>query len=213
MAVTSGEVRPARAGDRGPLVASAARAFTIDPMFGWLGGSRLRTHRMLPGLLAGTVDDLLAHGRCWVVDAGQDGPVGLAGWCPPGTYPRGARRDLALAGRSLGGLPHLRHPLSGARLLARLEREHAHDPHWYLALLIVDPEWQGRGLGGALLAPGLAQADRDGLPCDLETQKHENVAWYRRHGFELVRTVEVGAAPPVWCLRRPPGDPADHDRP
>lgn len=200
------EVRRSGRGDRRSIVASTARAFTIDPMFGWLGGDRLGTHRMLPGLLSGVVGDLLTFGTCWVAEADRDGVVGIAGWLRPGAHPRGPRRDLLLATRSLTGVPWVRHPLVGGRLLARLEREHVDGAHWYLALLAVDPDWQGRGLGGALLAPGLGGADADGLPCYLETQKRDNVAWYARHGFEETSTVEVRGAPSVWCMRRPPAE-------
>ena len=42
-------------------------------------------------------------------------------------------------------------------------------PHWYLSILGVDPDHQGKGLGGELLKPVLAQADAQGLPCYLET--------------------------------------------
>lgn len=192
-----------RPSDVRDAVATAARAFTVDPMFGWLGGDRLNTHRMLPGLLGGFVDDLVAHGRCWVAESSSDGVVGIAAWFDADGVHRDARRNLRLFVRGLRGAPLVRHPIAGLRLLDRLERIHPDHPHHYLALLTVDPEWQGRGLGGALLEPGLATADAEGLPCYLETQKEDNVGWYARHGFELVHVVRLGGAPPVWCLERP----------
>jgi MFS family permease len=52
-------------------------------------------------------------------------------------------------------------------------------PHWYLWLLGVDPDRQGQGVGSALLAPILARADAEGLPCALETLTERNVWFYR----------------------------------
>ena len=196
-------VRPLAAGDRAAATATAARAFTIDPLFGYFTRDRLHAHRVLPGLLAGVVHDIEAHGAGWVATS-SDGVVGIAGWGQPGSIPRGAKREAAIAVRAVASAVRVAHPVNGLRLLERVERLHPHEPHWYLALLTVDPEVQGRGLGGRLIQPGLDRADEDGLPAYLETQKESNVSWYARHGFELTRTIEITGVPPVWCLTRQP---------
>lgn len=196
-------MRPFAPGDRAEVTATAARAFTIDPLFGYFTRDRLHAHRLLPGLLRGVVRDLERHG-VGTVAASEVGVVGFAGWCAPGTVPRGAWRDASIALRGVPSAVRVAHPVSGLRLLERVERLHPHEPHWYLALLAVDPEWQGRGLGGRLIQSGLDRADEDGLPAYLETQKESNVSWYARYGFDLTRTIEIAGVPPVWCLTRPP---------
>lgn len=196
-------IRPMRLADRPEATATTARAFTIDPMFGYFTRGRLHAHRTLPRLIGGFVDDLAAHGTSWVVED-HDGVMGISGWCAPGTVPRGLRRDAAIAAKATPEAARVAHPITGLGLLAALERHHPTQPHWYLALLAVDPERQGRGLGSALIKPGLDRADDDGLPAYLETQKEANVSWYHRHGFDLTRTIEHRGAPPVWCLTRAP---------
>jgi GNAT superfamily N-acetyltransferase len=42
--------------------------------------------------------------------------------------------------------------------------EVVNEPHWYLALLITLPEWQGRGVGKRLLDWGIQQADAEVPP-------------------------------------------------
>jgi ribosomal protein S18 acetylase RimI-like enzyme len=76
-------------------------------------------------------------------------------------------------------------------------------PHWYLALLGVDPSGQRTGVGSALLAAFLDEVDRSGgLPVWLETDRLENVAFYRRAGFRNVGELRVFGVP-VWLLQRP----------
>lgn len=81
----------------------------------------------------------------------------------------------------------------GARAMDRwgfvteaLAREHPFDPHWYLAVLGVEPALQGQGLGTRLL-DGLRAlvADRPG-PIYLESDRPESVAFYRARGFEVL---------------------------
>ena len=51
-------------------------------------------------------------------------------------------------------------------------------------------------------------ADEAGLPCYLETETHENVAYYRHHGFEVRSEWDVSTAdspgPHMWGMLRPP---------
>ncbi len=76
---------------------------------------------------------------------------------------------------------------------------------WYLLLLVVDPSVQRGGIGTRLQAAGMEQADQDGLDCYLETQKPDNVPYYRRFGYEVVEELRpVPAGPPLWTMRRPP---------
>ena len=77
------------------------------------------------------------------------------------------------------------------------------EPHWYLAILSVSPESQGKGHGGALLRPGLERADAEGLPAYLETQRERNLGFYERHGFELVEKLMIDGELPVWLMYRP----------
>ena len=59
---------------------------------------------------------------------------------------------------------------------------------WYLSILGVAPEQQGRGLGRALLAPVLAQADALGVATYLETFTPENMPFYARLGYTAAGT-------------------------
>jgi GNAT superfamily N-acetyltransferase len=64
--------------------------------------------------------------------------------------------------------------------------------YWYLQMLGVDPQYQGKGFSSRLVKPMLARADREGLPCFLETQLEKNVSLYKHFGF---RVVEEGTIP------------------
>lgn len=78
------------------------------------------------------------------------------------------------------------------------------EPHWYLAVLGVAPQYQGQGIGGALLQPILQQADRDQIPCYLETSTESAVRFYQRHGFEVARIKTVAGALKYWTMQRSP---------
>lgn len=75
--------------------------------------------------------------------------------------------------------------------------------HWYLALVGVDPKYQGQGLGGKLVRSLSAQADADSVPCYLETTGLRNVAIYKKCGYEVAG--EVGE---IVCDGDEEGSPA-----
>ena len=94
--------------------------------------------------------------------------------------------------------------VSGPRYVAAMERAHPHGPVWYLELLVVDPSAQRNGIGARLQRDMLAAADDQGLDCYLETQKDENLAYYRRFGYDLEQELRpVHGGPPLWTMRRP----------
>lgn len=66
------------------------------------------------------------------------------------------------------------------------------------------PGQQGAGVGSALMAPILARADADRVPCYLETAEAANVAFYQRRGFVTVRQGTAPAGVPYWTMRRDP---------
>lgn len=81
----------------------------------------------------------------------------------------------------------------------------APEPHWHLRLLGVDPAHQGSGLGAVLLRHGLDRADASGRSCYLETFNERSVAFYVRHGFDLVvEDVEPATGIRYWCFHRTP---------
>jgi GNAT superfamily N-acetyltransferase len=86
--------------------------------------------------------------------------------------------------------------------------EHAYPSgrYWYLEAIGVDKGRQDAGIGTRLLEPTLAVADRDGIPCYLETVSGRNVTWYQRLGFRVHREgLEfITGGPTYWTMIRPP---------
>ena len=63
--------------------------------------------------------------------------------------------------------------------------------HWYLQLIGVAPQFQGKGCASKLLRPMLARIDEEGLPCYLETLDERNVRLYEHFGFKVVEEATI----------------------
>jgi GNAT superfamily N-acetyltransferase len=91
------------------------------------------------------------------------------------------------------------------RGLSFIEHKHAREPHYYLGVLGVEPESQGKGLGRALMQPILERCDRDGIGAYLEASTPRNRALYLRNGFEVTEEIRFpGGGPPSWRMWRAP---------
>ena len=135
-------------------------------------------------------------------------PHGVAVWLAPGET---AMTNNRIAAAGLDASPAVLGEEAFDRFVnvtAQIEpyREQDVPPqHWYLALIGVDPDYSGKGIGGSLLRPILAEADGEGLPCYLETAEERNVAFYQKHGFETVRQGAVpDTAVEYWTMQRLP---------
>lgn len=133
---------------------------------------------------------------------------GVAVWLPPGmtaiTENRAAAAGLDALPAVLGEKGFTRF-VEAMDYIGQFHEQDVPEDHWYLALIGVRPEYQGKGVGGALIRPVLAEADRDGLPCYLETAEAGNVGYYEQLGFETRRHGGVaGTAVEYWTMIRPP---------
>jgi ribosomal protein S18 acetylase RimI-like enzyme len=178
-----------------------ARAFHDDPAWVWLIPDDARRREVLPWLFRVGFDVTAAD--VWV----NDGPIeGAARWLPPGRPPTRVAPTL----RALVATPfHLGRAtapfLAYGRAVETLRAAIAPGPHWYLAGIGVDPAAQRRGIGTALLEPGLTAAARDGLPVVLLTNNEANLPFYRHSGFEVVREGETPkGGPRAWAMVKAP---------
>lgn len=133
---------------------------------------------------------------------------GVAAWIPPGEYPLNDFRLLQLGLYSLPFKLRLSRLGQFISLFLMIEKHHKQDlpqPHWYLFMLGVSPTYQSQGIGSLLLQPILDQADKEGLPCYLETSTEGGVRFYKRLGFEVVRTGGLPEADlKFWTMKRSP---------
>jgi ribosomal protein S18 acetylase RimI-like enzyme len=130
--------------------------------------------------------------------------IGAAMWMPPGTWKLSPLAQLgmlpAMARAVRGDLPRV------VKLDSFVEKGHPDEPpHWYLNAMGVTPDWQGRGIGTALMRPVLQRCDAKSVPAYLETSTTRGCALYERNGFEVVEECRVAAdAPPIWRMWRKP---------
>ena len=177
--------------------AVAARALRDNPMMTYMvpddALARLQTgydtfgDRIAPGMIGALV------GGHVVGVAGANAPGGCLGATAPPelrTVPRVSPADAV-------GVDRARHMVS-------LMCDHDLDErHIHVGPVGVEPGVQGLGVGGAMLSRICDLLDASGEVGWLETDKPENVVFYRRHGFDVdVEERRLGF--PIWFMRRRP---------
>lgn len=196
------EVRKARPGETLALSRALARAFFEDPLGIYVVPDPARRLAVIEQGF-----DLFLR-RVWIgheetYTVGDTG-VGACVWEPPGTWKIGAAKQLSMLPAMVGAfgrsLPRLLSALSAA------ERGHPEEPHYYLPILGVEPESQGRGRGSAMMFPILSRCDAEGVPAYLEASTPRNRALYERHGFKMTEAFQLGrGGPTFWRMWRAPG--------
>lgn len=80
------------------------------------------------------------------------------------------------------------------------------EPHSHLGPVGVEPDAQGRRIGQQLMERYCEELDRSGQAAYLETDRTENVQFYRRFGFETTGEVPVLGVRNyfMWRKARPP---------
>lgn len=123
-------------------------------------------------------------------------------WTPPGARDVPLATTLRLAPR-LAWIVGRRTPRA-IRLYRALEAKAPREPHYYLAILGVDPAHQGKGRGVAVCAPILARCDETRTLAWLETTNPKNHSFYRRLGFELAGETPIPGGPTISFFGRQP---------
>jgi ribosomal protein S18 acetylase RimI-like enzyme len=115
--------------------------------------------------------------------------VGAYAMTPPGDCQPSIREKVRILATVIVGNP----PGTLIRVLSWVGEWSKRDPvepHWHLGPVAVAPEFQGRGVGTAMITDFCSRLDTRALAY-LETDKAENVRLYQRFGFKVVAEAEV----------------------
>jgi GNAT superfamily N-acetyltransferase len=184
--------------DTASLTNVLARAFFDDPVMRWAIPSNMRRARIDRALFEVFVRAYQRLGETYTAANGS----GAALWAPPGTQAVPDDEAVAFAAQL--------EEIAGAdaprlfELIELMDERHPQAPVYYLQLLGVDPNLQGRGIGSGLLDAVLAGADREGVPAYLEATSVRNAKLYGKHGFIATGTVTLPGGPAFYPMWREP---------
>ncbi|KAL5088900.1 hypothetical protein Trisim1_006045 [Trichoderma cf. simile WF8] len=108
--------------------------------------------------------------------------VGFAKWIVPGASPEAlppadqwpSEGDQQFSVFFFGRLGEMHHEAMGKR------------PHWYLELVAVKPQYQGKGAASLMLKYGVNKADEDKVECFLDASPAGQPI-YERYGFRVAQ--------------------------
>jgi GNAT superfamily N-acetyltransferase len=183
-----------------------ARAFVDEPIFVAACPDRSQRARLCPSLFATNIWHACRFGQAWAAGVKPEAMQGVLYWTdmPEGDIgPERAKEfgyDAIFA--DWGGALEKVVALEEAGIAAITDLPAS----WrYLQMIGVEPAWQGRGLGTALLRHAVVEAEAAGTALALVTERVDNVPLYQRVGLLLAgQGVAKDTTVPWWAFRTPP---------
>jgi len=130
---------------------------------------------------------------------------GAALWHPPGVR-QSLWQAITWIIRLAGITGVSRRLIPQLSLFIKYEKTFPRNPHYYLSLLAVAPERQGKGIGSALLKPVLDRCDEEGMCAYTATDTMPNVRFYEKKGFRIKDTISMpGSGVTIRTMLRHPG--------
>jgi ribosomal protein S18 acetylase RimI-like enzyme len=195
MRVSEHGIRVAEASEKGAVLDTLMLAFAGDPCLRYVLDTPDKLLKGFRPFADGMGGAALEHGTAWLAHDG----AAAALWLPPGvSSDREAMLSVVGAHARESKLPTL------GELGDTMAQHHPEEPHWYLAMIGVDPAQQGRGYGSAILKESLRRCDEDGVLAYLESSNPKNVPLYERYGFEVMGFVQPGDFPGIYPMVRQP---------
>jgi GNAT superfamily N-acetyltransferase len=191
------QLRTAAIDEQQSLMASLVLAFSSDPAVRWMYPSPDRYLTDFPRFVKAMGSQAFERETAYCID----NYAGAALWFPPGVEPN-VDAIVEVVEESIGKSEQT----DVFAMFEQMEQYHPKEPHWYLPILGVEPNQQGKGYGSALLQHVLQTCDRDRIPAYLEASKPANVPFYERHGFKVVSTIQAGKSPSIFPMIRQPSD-------
>ena len=176
-------------------VRAIVEAFSADPAARWMYPDSQQYWQHFPSFVKAFAGAAFEHGSADLAD----GYLAAALWLPPGIHPDEQALDKLIRSTVSGG-----DQANVFAMFEQMDRYHPREPHWYLPMIGVDPAHQRKGFGSALLQHGLTRCDHENKHAYLESTSPSSVRLYERHGFELLRIIQVGSSPQLFAMLRKP---------
>jgi len=196
------EVRLILEKDVDSAAASLAKAFMNDPLQNYAFPDEQERKERSPAHFKAGVEYGMKFGEVYTTTYGEGAVVCL----PPNAT------DITPEKAEEGGLnrlPQLLGEEQANRFFSVLDfigtyhNQDVPEPHWYVMILGVDPVHHGKGLGKALLEPVMKKAGANGQPVYLETAQPNNVPFYEKQGFRVLReVVDPQSELKLWTFRK-----------
>ena len=185
----------AGAGEVDRAIARLVLAFVTDPVARWIYDNPHEYLVHIPRLFRALGTSSFDAGAAQCTGDGH----GVALWLPPGIRDDDGPLEALLA-ESVAREKQA----DVGRVFEMTERYRPTEPHWYLSLIGVEALHRNKGCGATLLQHGLRQCDREHRSAYLWSSNMLNTSLYRRHGFEIVDTIQVGSSPCIFPMLRQP---------
>ena len=178
-----------------PAAEMLSRAFQDYPVSKYSFADDLEREKKLPYYFRYILSYYVRYGEIYATSLNLEG---VAVWLASDYFPMTFRRLLRSVPLSvMFGLMRVSDREGGGRMrrfgehVDVIHKRLAPFKHWFLQIIGVDPQFQGKGYAGKLLRPMFARIDEEGLPCYLETLDETNVPLYEHLGFRVVEKSTV----------------------
>lgn len=187
------QVKVAGQRDEDAIVDVLKQAFAADPVSRWIWPSPQKYLSSVENFARAYAGKAFSNNTAYFIGDYS----GAALWLPNGVEP-----DFDTMIRILQTTSSDEAKTDGPEVFEKMSSFHPNEPHWYLPILGIDPLYHGKGLGSALMEYSTALFDKENILAYLESSNEKNITLYKRHGFELLGTIQVNSSPSIFPMVR-----------